>query len=323
VVLGVWLVVLGPAAARAEADWFASVYTPGGVEVRSDARLFALYALLNRAGYDRGPLRREHPVPAYRYPPARVRIREALATADATVVERAEAFFDEHPVPLERYLAWALRSGEGVASGSPEATLGALLDRAEARWPLASLRAENFGAYREAMRAWLPVLDGPLGKARQLLRIGEGGPGVQVVVDLLEAEGVVRGLRVGREVLVVVGPSEQPDVEAVVREYTRWVVSERVAERMKGRWPQGSTLWRQAQALGVGEDSPEAYAVALLARALALRVVEAPGEDYEAATRKGYFGVRELARSFDDVRPVDDWALEALARVEPGRPPRK
>src|SRR5437588_717649 len=50
------LTLLAPSAARAEADWFASLYTAEGVELRADERVFALYAVLNATGYDEGPV---------------------------------------------------------------------------------------------------------------------------------------------------------------------------------------------------------------------------------------------------------------------------
>jgi hypothetical protein len=309
---------LGPTAARAESDWFARLYTPAGVEVRSDSRLFTLYALLNRAGYDGGTLRRQHPVPAYSYPPARARVRQALEAADPSVLTRAEAFFNRHPVPLERYVAWTLHPG---GAREPEvAELRGLLELAEARWPLAELRGETFGASRAALRAWLPGLDQALGRARQLLRVADGGAPVHLVVEVLEVEGVVRSARVGEQVVVVAGPPRTPEVEAVVREYTRQVLGSRLREEAWVRWTAGPAVWQQARARGAEEETPGAYAVGLLARALALRAVEAPVSDYEAASRQGYTGLQELARSFDDSRPVEAWALEALVRAGLGRP---
>lgn len=318
-VLAAVLAGLGPAAVRAESDWFARLYTPAGVEVRSDSRLFTLYALLNRAGYDAGTLRRQHPVPAYSYPPARARVRQALESADPSVLARAEAFFDRHPVPPERYVAWALHPG-GARQEPEVAELKGLLELAEARWPLAELRGETFGAARAALRAWLPGLDPALGRARQLLRVADGRAPVHLVVEVLEVEGVVRSARVGEQVVVVAGPSRTPEVEAVVREYARQVLGSRLREEVLGRWAAGPALWQQARARGAEEETPAAYAVGLLARALALRAVEAPGSAYEAASRQGYTGLQELARSFDDARPVEAWALEALVRANPGRP---
>ncbi|WP_224249821.1 hypothetical protein [Hyalangium gracile] len=320
------LLALGAPLARAETDWFASVYTPAGVEVRADARVFALFCLLNRAGYDAGPLRREHPVPAYRYPPARVRVREALASADPAVLQRAQAFFDAHPLPLERYLALTVRIEDETdipAEFRELEGLETLLDLVEERWPLPVLRTETFDDYRSVMRSYLAVLDAPLQRASRLLRLPESGPGVRVVVNLLAEEGWVRGFRTGKGVVVVVGPGKAPELELLMWEYARLMLPARVGEQAQARWTAGPALLKEAQGLGAREATVGEYAVALLSRALALAALEAPDSAYEAAGRQGYFGLKALAGSFGDARPVDAWALEGLARVGTGRPLRK
>jgi hypothetical protein len=312
--------------AHAETDWFTRVYTPGGVELRADARVFTLFALLNVAGYDAGPLRREHPVPAYRYPPARTLVRDTLAGADATVRQRAQAFFDAHPVPLERYLALAVRmedEHEVPAELRELEGLEALLDLADAKWPLPVLRTETFDDYRSAMRSYLAAVDAPLQRAQRLLRLPEGGPSLRVVVNLLGAEGWVRGFRTGKGVAVVVGPGRTPEVERVISEYARLMLPPRVGEQAQARWAAGPALLREAQALGAREATVGEYAVALVSRALALAALEAPDSAYETASREGYFGLKGLAGSFGDSRSVDAWVLEGLARIGTGQAPRK
>jgi hypothetical protein len=320
------LLALGPSLGHAETDWFSRLYTPGGIELRADARVFTLFALLNRAGYDAGPLRREHPVPAYRYSPARVLVRETLASADPAVIQRAQAFFDAHPLPLERYLALAVRMEDGpeVPAELRELEgLEALLDLVEAKWPVPLLRAETYDDTRAAMRSYLAVLDAPLQRAQGLLRLPESRPGLRVVVNLLGAEGWGRGFRTSQAVVVVVGPSKSPDVERVVWEYARLMLPPRVGEQAQSQWAGGPSLLKEAQALGAREATVGEYAVALVSRALALVAVGAPDSAYEAANREGYFGLKILAGSFQDPRPVDGWVLEGLARVAAGRPSRK
>jgi hypothetical protein len=324
--LALLLAALAAPAARAEADWFARLYTPRGTELRADSRVFTLFALLNRAGYDSGPLRREHPVPAYRYSPARTRVREALAGAEPAVLQRAQAFFDAHPVPLERYLAVALLLEDDApvpAELRELEGLEPLLDQVEARWPIASLRAETFDQYRAELRSYLAVVDAPLQRAQRLLRAPESGPGVRVVVNLLAAEGWVRGFRTGQDVVLVVGPGKSPELERLIWEYSRLMLPRQVGEQAQARWAAGPALLREAQALGAREVTVGEYAVALLSRALALAALQAPDSAYEAAQREGYFGLKTLAGSFEDARPVDAWALEGLARVSTGRAQRK
>ncbi|WP_075005610.1 hypothetical protein [Stigmatella aurantiaca] len=319
------LLLLGAPPAHAQEDWFASLYTPGGIELRADSRVFSLYALLNRTGYDTGTLRREHPVPAWQYAPARARVREALGGADPSVAQRAQAFFDAHPVPLERYLAVTVRMQDEDAPPEPRelAGLEVLLDRVEAHWPVPALRAETFADHRAAMRAYLPLLDAPWRRTHQLLRLPEGQPALRVVVNLLDAEGQAHGFRTGQGAVVVVGPSQTPALETVMWEYARAMLPPRIAEQAQARWAAGPALLREAQALGAKETTVGAYATALLSRALALAALGAPPSAYDKAGREGYFGLKELAGSFDNPRPVDGWALEGLARVGSERPSRK
>ncbi len=321
-------VVLALAAlpAHAEADWFARLSTPGGVELRADSRVFTLFALFNRAGYDAGPLRRAHPVPAYRYSPARMHVRQALASAEPSVLQRAQAFFDAHPLPLERYLALAvlLEDESHVPAELRELEgLETLLDLVEVRWPMPTLWAETFDEHRAVLRSYLAVVDAPLQRVRRLLRLPESGPGIRLVVNLLGAEGWARGFRTRQGVVLVVGSGGTAGLERVVGEYARVMLPSRVGEQAQARWAAGPALLREAQARGAREETVGEYAVALLSRALALAATEAPDAAYEAAGREGYFGLKALAGSFADPRPVDAWALEGLARVGSEQPSRK
>lgn len=320
------LLALAAPLAHAESDWFASVYTPAGVEIRADSRVFTLFALLNRAGYDAGPVRRQYPVPAYRYPAARVRVREALASAEPAVLQRAQAFFDAHPLPLERYLAMAVRMEDETdvpAELRELEGLETLLDQVESKWPVPVLRIETFDDYRSVMRSYLAVLDDPLQRAQRLLRVPESGLGTRVVVNLLGEEGWVRGFRTQAGVAVVVGPGKVAEIERVVWEYARLMLPSRVGEQAQARWAAGPALLKEAQSLGAREATVGEYAVALVSRAAALEALEAPDSAYEAAAREGYFGLKLLAGSFADSRPVDAWVLEGLARVGTGHAPRK
>jgi hypothetical protein len=185
------------------------------------------------------------------------------------------------------------------------------------------LRAETFDDYRTAMRSYVAAVDAPLQRTQRLLGLPEGGLAVRVVVNLLGAEGWVRGFRTGQGVAVVVGPGRTPELERVVREYARLVLPPRVGEQAQARWAAGPALLREAQALGAREATVGEYAVALVSRAVALAALEAPDAAYEAARREGYFGLKVLAGSFGDSRPVDAWVLEGLARVGTGQAPRK
>jgi hypothetical protein len=109
----------------------------------------------------------------------------------------------------------------------------------------------------------------------------------------------------------------------VVREFARSVLSSRMGARLESRWTGGVGTLREARGAGAAEATVGEYGVALLSRALALRATDAQEAAYEAAGRQGYFGLKALARSFEDSRPVDAWALDGLSRVSPGPAHRK
>ncbi|WP_163867341.1 hypothetical protein [Myxococcus eversor] len=307
-----------------EDDWFANQYTPGGVEVRADVRVFTLFALLNRAGYDAGPVERAHPVPTYRYGRARTLVRERLATAPPEVLLAARAFFAAHPEPVEVYLARLLGGPDVPGPAGELVGLEALLARAEREWPVAALRAETLPDFRTEQRAWLPLLDAPFQQAARLLGLREGEPPPRVVVNLLESEGSVRAVDTGHGWVIVVGPATRaPQAEPVVRALARGVLSARLAGRLGARWAGGAAALKDARARGAGEGTVDDYGVALLSRALALTATGAPAGAYEDASREGYFGLKTLSRSFEDARPVDVWALDGLARAVTWQAPRK
>ena len=91
-------------AAGPQGDWFASLYTGEGTELRNDERVFTLFSVFNALGFDQGPVTRKEPVPKVIYHPVRQAVRARVLGADPEVRKAADAFFDAHPARLERYL---------------------------------------------------------------------------------------------------------------------------------------------------------------------------------------------------------------------------
>ena len=316
------------APAFAEADWFASLYTGEGVELRADERVFTLFALLNATGFDDAPVTRQHPVPRRVFHPVRQQVRARVLAGDGALRGQAELFFDAHPVPLDRYLAYTLQSAPPPFAAGAKAKelqdlkgLEGLLKSVHAGWSLQDALAQAQGEYRRALRPYLSTLDEPLIKLRTTLKVPESGPSTLVVMNLLDAQGAVRGSLSENEIVLVVGPSEKANLEGLLSEYARVLLEPQVAKRAESGWGTGAALLREAQLSGAGEKSVGAYAVALLSRAAALKALGAPDAAWEQAAAQGYFGLKELSRGFDDAgRPVDAWMLDALARVEPRKP---
>ncbi|MFN7135170.1 MAG: hypothetical protein ACK4N5_24055 [Myxococcales bacterium] len=161
------LTLLSAAPARAERDWFASLYTNEGIELRADERIFTLYALLNAMGYDDAPVVRQYPVPARDMHPVRLQVRNELKL-DPGQQAKASSYFDAHPVPVDQYARYALTvEPPGTfarTQGSPNELKGAeaLLADAYGQLKLAEVFAKVQAEYRAALKAYLPVVEGPV-----------------------------------------------------------------------------------------------------------------------------------------------------------------
>jgi hypothetical protein len=175
---------------------------------------------------------------------------------------------------------------------------------------------------RKALRAYLTGTDFPLNRARLALKIPETNEAL-IVVNLLDSQDQVRAvLGENGEAFLIVGPSDKPNVEGVIREYARLYVEPQVA-RQVGKWSGGVAVLKEAQLAGVTDESLQDYATAAICTALALRASEAPDAAWEAANSKGYFGIRDIARLFDEGKPLDAIVMEAMQKLETRRPAKK
>jgi hypothetical protein len=300
--------------AHAEADWFNSLYTPEGVELRADGRVFALYALFNSLGYDAGPTVRTLPFPKTSLHPVRQKVRQQLAALDPELRKQADAFLDSHAQPLERYLAQALTAA-GPKAKEPSDLKGfeGLLKLTQDQWKTDELLALVQPEYRKTLKGYLPVLDAPMTKARKLLKQDDRSR-IVLVANLLEAQDRAVGVQGEGEVAIAVGPSEKPNVEAVLQEYAEVVLAPVVTAKAKG-WTNGAQILREGQLAGATERSVSDYANALLARAVALKALDANDAAYEASAKTGY-PVKELAQGLDGKVAVEVWVSDALERVD-------
>lgn len=327
--LALLVVVASPAFAGSKGDWFASLYTGEGVELRNDERVFALFAIFNAMGFDQGPVTRKEPIPRIVYHPVRQQVRGRVIGGDPEVRKAADAFFDTHPTTIRKYLSYV------VASDQPPFATGArakdlqelkgleqLLAKAWTGWKLEEVMASVQGDSRKALRAYLSGTDFPLNRARLALKIPETNEAL-IVVNLLDSQDQVRAvLGENGEAFLIVGPSDKPNVEGVIREYARLYVEPQVA-RQVGKWSGGVAVLKEAQLSGVTDESLQDYATAAICTALALRASEAPDAAWEAANSKGYFGIRDIARLFDEGKALDVIVMEAMQKLETRRPAKK
>jgi hypothetical protein len=328
-VLALSLVIASPALAGSKGDWFASLYTGEGVELRNDERVFTLFAIFNAMGFDQGPVTRKEPVPKVLYHPVRQQVRSRVIGGDPEVRKAADAFFDAHPAALRRYLSYT------VASETPPFAAGArakdlqelkgleqLFARAWTGWKLEELMGSVQGDYRKVLKGYLQGTDFPLARARSLLKVPEATEAL-IVVNLLDTQDQVRAVMgENGEAFLIVGPSDQPNVEGVIREFARlWV--EPAVSRQVGKWAGGVQVLREAQLAGVSEQSLQDYATQAISTAIALRAIDAPDATFEAAANKGYFGVKDIARLFDEGKPLDAVVVDAMQKIETRRPVKK
>jgi hypothetical protein len=303
-------------------DWFASLYTPEGVELRTDERIFDLYAVFNAMGYDDAPVTRRDPVPKHEFNAVRQRVRTAAAASlDDALRRKIDAFFDSHPQPAASYLAYVVRLSAApdfkpsAGAGRDLSGFEGLLSSAQSKLKLAEAFQETQDDQRAMLKAYLKEVDAPLAAARKLLKLKDDDEQRTVLaLNLLEAPGAAESLWVDKEELVVVGPSPKPNVPAVVREFARLHVAPAVARK--------ASSYKFDVPVGV-RGTPSDYVTETAARAVALRAA-VPSAAQDAAAdgdaKAGYGGVREMMKVLDDYaktdRSLDAYLAEAWPRVE-------
>ncbi len=323
------LFVGSSALASSKGDWFASLYTGEGVELRNDERVFALFAVLNATGFDQGPVTRKEPIPKVSYHPVRQLVRARVLGGDAEVRKAADAFFDAHQSALRRYLAYAVASDQPpFATGATSKELSELrgleqvLSKAWVGWKLEEVMGAVQADYRKVLRHYVSGADAPLTRARQLLKVPETTQ-VLIAVNLLDANDQVRSvLGAEGETFVVVGPSEKPNIEGVVREFARLQL-EPAVNRQVNKWGAGAAVLREAMVAGAPEQSVADYVAATIATAVALRSIDAKDSAFETAAANGRFGVKEISKLFDEGKPLETLVQEAFQKIETRRPVKK
>jgi hypothetical protein len=323
------VVATSSAHAANQTDWFASLFTGEGVELRNDERIFTLFAIFNALGFDQGPVTRTQPVPKVAYSPARQLVRARVIGGDPEVRKAADAFFDGHALPMVRYLSWAVQADAPPFAAGPKAKEFAdlkgfeqVMSKAWANWKLDEVMAQVQGDYRKALKQYLSGVDGALLKARALLQVPESTE-VLLLVNLLDAQDQVRAVRGEKgEVFLIAGPSEKPNVEGLLKAFAAITVEPTVA-KAAAKWGGGTAVLREAQLAGAREETVAEYATSLISLAAALKAMDATDAAYDAAAAKGYFGLKDVSKLLEEGKPVETWALDAMQKIETRRPAKK
>ena len=279
---------LAASPARAETDWFASLYTNEGVELRADERVFALYAVLNAMGYDDAPVVRSLPVPAREMHAVRLKVRSALRL-DPADEDKLNGFFNGHAKPADVYGRYVLAlKGPGTFERTGAAPAGlkgfeTLLAEDYSRLKLGDLFASVQDEYRASLKGYHAVVDAPVTAVRKLLKLKEDEPPrVVLVVNLLDGQGKSYSTRSGEEELwVVVGPSKTPDLYSVVQEVARSRLEPLVAAK-------------------VGDPESAALVSDRLSRAFATLALSLPEAEQDGRAQKdGFPTLKEWVKRVD------------------------
>lgn len=303
--------LLSLAASAPPHDWMGSAYTEGGVEVRVDERVVALFDALNRLGYDAAPAERPAPVPRREFTPVRKAAR-AVGLPAALDAEWQKAM-DEKPEPVARWV-------EAALAGS----LDSLLDKTWAEGGSA-LVEQTAPALRADQVAMAKGIDPALRAARALLKL-EGGGKVQVIVNPLDGRGHAYAIP-GETWRLVVGPSAAgADVGLAVAEWVR-LAAKPLAEKAAPRLRDGASALEVAR----GSDAVSSASVAdwvaeNLGRAIGIKVTGGTDRDAQEHAKLGFFLVPDLLRALpglEKAKGPDVWLGDALAKADARKPPAR
>lgn len=305
------VLLLAPAVANAADDWANSLYSEGGVEVRADERVFTLFALFNAMGMNDAPILRKDPILKREYDPVRERVRDLLRI-DPKLRPEVEAFFDAHPQPIRSYIAFVLSVGQAptfeVKGPLPREAAGlkgfeALLARFHASSKIGVLFERETAAQRETLKQFAALVDGPVLKARDLLRTPEtdDSPRLVLVVNLLDGRGSGYGVGFPNETFLVVGPlGKEADISPAVKAFAR-VTTQEAAEKGFKALKGGADLFDEVKDSGfaVGAENVADYIAETVARAVAIKATAAEGASgkaYDREHKSGFVLIKDMNR---------------------------
>lgn len=265
----------GTAAQAAVDEAPIKLFTPQGVEIRLDERVFHLFAALNAAGYAEETKRRGPPLNAPVYHPVRVKVRDALRDLrDQPIVEELRDLFTQNPQPIAVYLE-ALLAEEGdrlsaeakklqpklepITQFAQEASLQALFDR---------LAMEQ----RDLAKSLMKAIDEDLSAVKDLVDSDFRAPITTIVIpNPLDAHAALEVVDVGEKEFIVVGPdfdeARQNLVTELSKPYLRSAVDQAwgAASKYRAHWDQVKVAKRISDRYGDAKN----YLTVALAHALA------------------------------------------------------
>lgn len=215
------------------ADAADRLITKDGVELRSDERVFVLFAALNGLGYSEESQRKGPPLRAPVYHPIRVQVRDALRKADeAGLTGGIRTMFDENPAEIEVYLEAILAGEGGNASPSAKKISAAIqvLETFRQKAELVKLFDNVALEQRTNAKELKTRLERDFAEAAKMLGTKElRAPGSLIVIpNPLDAYDEVRTVELKDRVLLVTGPgfpqAERAILQAALRPWLRRAV---------------------------------------------------------------------------------------------------
>ena len=272
------LIALGTSAQAASDEAPIELYTPQGVNIRLEERVFHLFAALNAAGYSAEEKRRGPPLNAPVYHPVRVQVRDALRDLrDQPIVNQLRELFEANPQPIAVYLE-ALLADEGDAISTAAKKLRPKLDLIDSFASEASLRAlfDRLAVeQRDLAKNLMQAIDTDLGAAKAIIDSELRAPVNTVVVpNPLDSHTALETVDVGPTRYIVVGPdfdeARQNLVTELSKPYLRSAVDQAwgAAGKYRAHWDQVKVSKRISGRYGDAKN----YLVTALAHALAHKV---------------------------------------------------
>jgi hypothetical protein len=324
----------------AAAQWSgASVFTDDGVEIGVEPRVFALYALLNEAGYDKetvfGPAPLERPLFSATREKLRANMSRNANKAVADLIAR-------YPGSVSTYVDAVLELGPAPRFDDKAAKSALAKDLAKVmrEWfneegGGALLRNANEEA-KEKQKRLLPVLNTAVKKTTSIVRLGDasdqllddaGAQGrVALGLNELEAHGALAIHVAGDTTGVFAGPFRNADdesaaVDAVVFAYAQTLTARELAKVD----PTGTLLAaheRLPEPMKKAWATPKEWGRGLIACAVAREVLQRP------ATCRGLSGDAEsdaalalIAPRMKDFAPTTALFTAALPELLAAPPP--
>jgi hypothetical protein len=319
-----------------DADAPDRLFTAQGLELRSDERVFVLFAALNALGYSEETERKGPPLRAPVFHPIRVEVREALRKVDTAGVK---AMFEQNPAEIEVYLEAILASGTDDKGSSAEAkkiasSLDALTqfrNKAELTKLFDSIAAEQ----RTIAKDLKARIEKDFAEAQRVLGAQVRAPASLVVVpNPLDGHDAVRVVETKERTYIVAGPGFPAAERAVLSHALGPALKKAIdsawgtagGQRYAKHWESLKGTFRNARRYPDGR----AYLSENIARVLTFKirakvdgrpVTKEAEEDYlDELNKEGFRWSRFVARALDGVdgsEPFESALVKGLTRSAP------